>query len=126
MKIEDLADKRSFPRKRVQIPIKYKFINHNISSGQDPEEEVYEGITTDLSEGGLLCSITFPKLSFVSDLLIQKMIIGVNILLEDGPVKALCRTCWIGNINDNCGTIGLEFRNINIEGKMRIRNSAVA
>lgn len=121
----NFVDKRIHPRFQIQVPIKYKFISRNISQTSNQIEQIYDGITTNLSEGGLLFVITFPELAWVTELLLQKMIIGVNLIFEDGPIKALCRTCWIGSIGKveqhYRSTIGLEFKDINYEGREKIK-----
>ncbi|MEK7487636.1 MAG: PilZ domain-containing protein [Planctomycetota bacterium] len=123
----NFVDKRIHPRFQLQVPIKYKFINRNISQSSPKIEQIYDGVTTNISEGGLLFVITLPELEWVTELLLQKMILGVNLILEEGPIKALCRTCWIGNISvlseTYRATIGLEFKEINYEDREKIKRN---
>jgi hypothetical protein len=118
-------DKRIHPRFQLQTPIKYKFISRSMNHNSSKMDLIYEGVTTNISEGGLLFVVTLPELEWVTELLLQKMIMGVNLIFEDAPVKALCRTCWIGSIGmieeTYRSTIGLEFKDISHENRERIR-----
>lgn len=121
------VDKRIHPRYQLQVPLKYKFISRNIAQSSPKIEQIYDSVTTNISEGGLLFVITFPELEWVTELLLQRMILGVNLILEEGPIKALCRTCWIGSIGTVAetyrATIGLEFKEINYDDREKIKKN---
>lgn len=107
-------ERREFVRVKLEVPVRYKFLAKERS---EPEfEHVYEGTTWNISGGGLLLAGRIPVFSWLPDLLLSKILIGVNILLPgtDNPIKALARVAWIETIDEGtqrCG-IGLKFREI--------------
>lgn len=107
-------ERREFVRVKLEVPVRYKFLAKDRT---EPElGHVYEGTTWNISGGGLLLSGRIPVLSWLPDLLLQKVLIGVNVLLpgSDAPIKALARVAWVETIDEGtqrCG-IGLKFREI--------------
>lgn len=107
-------ERREFVRVKLEVPVRYKFL---AKERIEPElDHVYEGTTWNISGGGLLLAGRIPVFTWLPDLLLSKILIGVNILLPgtDTPIKALARVAWIETIDEGtkrCG-IGLKFREI--------------
>ena len=115
-------ERREFVRVRTQIPVRYKFLS---KTRQDTAmDEVYEGTTTNLGGGGLLLLGRVPVLDWISELLMQKIVIGVNLLLpqDDQPIKALTRVAWVETFDEvtmKCN-LGLKFKEVTQADKDRI------
>ncbi len=107
-------ERREFVRVKLEVPVRYKFL---AKDRNEPEfDRVYEGTTWNISGGGLLLAGRIPVFSWLPDLLLSKILVGVNILLPgtDNPIKALARVAWIETIDEStqrCG-IGLKFREV--------------
>ena len=59
-------ERRQFIRVKLEVPVKYKFLSH------DPEfssDEIFEGVTNNLSAGGLLLMGRIPNLDWIPGLL---------------------------------------------------------
>ncbi len=113
------TERREFVRIRVDVPVRYKFLSRTIDV---PKDKIFEGTTRDISGSGLLLVGKIPKLDWIPMLLLEKIVIGINILLPaspESPVKALTRTGWIEAIkegDDRCA-IGLKFKEITRESQ---------
>ena len=112
------TERREFVRIRVDIPVRYKFLSRTVDV---PKEEIFEGTTRDISGSGLLLVGRIHKLEWIPMLLLEKIVIGVNIMLPSSaaPVKALTRTGWIEAIkegDDRCA-MGLKFKEITRESQ---------
>jgi c-di-GMP-binding flagellar brake protein YcgR len=114
-------ERREFVRVRAQIPVRYKFLSH------DPDfvcDEIFEGSTNNISGGGMLLVASIPNLDWLTGLLMERIVIGVNILLPDNPdpIKALTRTAWIESLDERTRrcSIGLRFKEITKESQDRI------
>ena len=121
MSFEYETEKREFVRIKVDIPIRYRFLSRDMELGDDV---VREGVTRNISGSGLLLVGTLPKPEWITPLLMQKIVVGVNILLPsiEKAVKALTRVAWIEAIPegaDRCA-MGLKFREITKEGQDEI------
>lgn len=115
-------ERREFVRVRVQIPVRYKFLSKTRSDKE--MEEVYEGTTTNLGGGGLLLLGRIPVVDWIPELLMQKIVIGVNLLLpqDEAPIKALTRVAWVETFDEQtmkCN-LGLKFKEITQSDKDRI------
>ena len=107
------AARREFIRVRAELAVKYKFLSHEAGFGV---EEVLEGTTNNLSGGGLLLVGTIPNTDWITGLLMERIVVGVNIFLPNDPepVKALTRVGWVEAIpegTDRCA-LGLMFKEI--------------
>ena len=107
------AERREFIRVRAELPVKYKFLS------QDPgfsSDEILDGTTNNLSGGGLLLVGTIPNTDWITGLLMEKIVVGVNIFLpgDAEPVKALTRTAWIEALDERAHrcSLGLKFKEI--------------
>ncbi|MCE9582300.1 MAG: PilZ domain-containing protein [Planctomycetes bacterium] len=115
-------ERREFVRVRVQIPVRYKFLS-KVRTGA-AMEEVYEGATTNVGGGGLLLLGRIPVIDWIPELLMQKIVIGVNLLLphDEAPIKALTRVAWVESFDEvtmKCN-LGLKFKEITQADKDRI------
>ncbi len=115
------SERREFVRVRASLGVRYKFLNRD---GEDAGDKVYEGVTQNLSGGGLLLTGKIPDLEWIPDLLMQKIVIGVNIILPDSPepIKALTRVAWAEAFEEGSGkcSFGLMFREITKEAQDKI------
>lgn len=107
------TERREFVRIRVDVPVRYKFLSRTVDVAK---EQIYEGTTRDISGSGLLLVGRIPKLEWIPLLLLEKIVIGINIMLPSSaqPVKALTRAGWIEAIkegDDRC-RMGLKFKEI--------------
>ncbi len=122
MEISFFHENREFLRVRTCVPVRYKFLSASV---QDPVmDEIFEGMTTNLSGGGLLLHGRVPNESWIPDLLMEKIVLGVQIFLTDAhePVKALTRVAWV-NTPEKPGNemeLGLKFKEITRAGQDRI------
>ena len=115
------SERRQFVRVRAKMSVRYKFLSR---AGEDMTGEVHEGATQNIGGGGILLIGRIPKLEWIPDLLMQKIVIGVNLVLPDSedPVKALTRVAWVESLeegSDKC-SFGLMFKEITREHQDRI------
>lgn len=107
------SERREFVRIKTSLSVRYKFLTHD---GEDMEDKIREGTTKNISGGGLLLVGNVPEVSWIPELLMQKIIVGVNVLLPDNPepVKALTRVAWVEAFEESTGkcAFGLMFREI--------------
>ncbi|TET37131.1 MAG: hypothetical protein E3J72_06755 [Planctomycetota bacterium] len=121
MSFEYETEKREFVRIKVDIPVRYRFLSRELDLGDD---KVRGGVTRNISGSGLLLLGQLPKPDWITPLLMQHIVVGVNILIPKliNPVKALTRVAWIEAIPegaDKCA-MGLKFREITKEGQDEI------
>ena len=100
-------NRRKFPRANYQCTIVIKKrLNAKTISTQ----------TENIGAGGILLVGPIPDPAAVTELLLQKAVIGVRIFLpgEEKPVEALARVAWLEAIDQNehrC-SLGLMFKEI--------------
>ncbi len=114
-------ERREFVRIRVALAIRYAFVSID---GTRLPPGVSEGVSTNLSAGGLLLQAKIHDLAWVLELLTQKISVAVSVALptEIEPVKALSRACWIETVDAatrRCN-LGLQFKEITREDQDRI------
>lgn len=115
------SERREFVRIKTSLSVRYKFLNR---AGEDIDENVHEGVTQNLSGGGLLLTGKIADVGWIPDLLMQKIVIGVNIMLPDSdePIKALTRVAWAEAFEEGPGkcAFGLMFREITKDAQDKI------
>jgi c-di-GMP-binding flagellar brake protein YcgR len=115
------SERREFVRVRANLSVRYKFLSR---SGEDMTGEVHQGMTHNIGGGGLLLEGKIPDLGWIPDLLMQKVVVGVNVDLPDSreAVKALTRVAWVESVEEGTGkcAIGLMFKEITREHQDRI------
>ena len=120
MQVHD-SERREFVRIRSNLAVRYKFLR---GSGEDMDSEIHEGITRNISGGGLLLEGRVPDVKWIPELLMQKAVVGINLVLPDAtePVKALTRVAWIESLDESSKkcSIGLAFREITREHQDKI------
>lgn len=106
-------ERREFVRVSVEVPVSYRFLSHD-SSFEAPE--TYEGVTQDLSGGGLLLQAKVPDPDWIPGLLTERIFFGVEIRLPgcEKPVRALTRASWVQSAKgeENACLVGLRFKEI--------------
>ncbi len=84
------SERREFIRVRAELPVKYKLLSDDAGFESD---EILEGTTKNLSGGGLLLVGNIPNTDWITALLMERIVIGINLFLPDEgeAVKALTR-----------------------------------
>ena len=108
------SEKREFVRIGVSVPVKYRLISQ--SPDVTVPKDYLEGETQNIGAGGILLVGPIPHADLVTDLLVQKVVVGVRIHLpgEEKPVEALARVAWLEAIDQDehrC-SLGLTFKEI--------------
>lgn len=100
MSQEQGADRRKFIRIQTDLPVAYKFIA--LDPRKKVDDQVHEGFTHDLSQGGLLLIGKLPVLDWISPLLMSRMVVGISLVVpgHKNQVKALCRTAWVEAVEE--------------------------
>ena len=113
-------EQREFVRVVSSLPVKYKFISGNPDFGDD---RIHEGRTDNIGGGGMLLSGQVPSVDWITELLMEKVLVALTIELPDGePVKMIARVAWLEAIDQNTEVcqLGLTFNEITGEDKDRI------
>lgn len=108
------AEKRQFVRVPVEVPVDYRFISQTDPS-EDQMDQVSQGHTQNVGAGGLLLVGAIPEPGLIADLLMQKVIVGLEVRLpEHEPIRILSRVAWVEAIDEEKGTcsMGLRFKEI--------------
>ena len=87
--------------------------------------EEIQGETCDLSGGGILLEGKVPDESWIPELLMERITVGVSVYLRDkrDPVKAIARVAWLNTGDANCidpCSLGLKFVEITREDQDRL------
>jgi c-di-GMP-binding flagellar brake protein YcgR len=113
MSFEYETEKREFVRVPIEMAVRYKYLSRALDLGDDT---VYEGTTRNLSGAGLLLIGKLPKPEWITPLLMEKIVVGINLLLPSAeePIKALTRVAWIEAIQEGQDRVafGLKFKEI--------------
>lgn len=114
-------ERREFVRVKAEIPVHYKFLCHDTGFKHDT---VYDGVTSNISAGGLLLTGRIPELDWIPAMLMERIFLGVNIHLPGSPepVKALTRVAWIEAVDPQSGrcSVGLRFKEITKDHQDRV------
>ncbi|KAF0243247.1 MAG: hypothetical protein FD180_3512 [Planctomycetota bacterium] len=105
---------RTLVKLRTPIEVRFKFLS---KTRQDVEQEqIYDGVAPAISAQGCVVSGRIPRLDWLPDLLTQKMMLGINLLLpnDPDPIKALGEVGWIEKIDEATGKcqVGVTFKDI--------------
>ncbi|MFH0888210.1 MAG: PilZ domain-containing protein [Planctomycetota bacterium] len=108
------SERRGYIRIKNELTVRYKFISSTISDSR--LNEIYTGTTTNISGGGIMISGVIPNSFWIPELLMQRIVIGLNFLLpqESEPIKTLTRVAWVETIDENTHLclLGLKFKEI--------------
>ena len=109
-------ERREFVRVRADLPVKYKFLSQDSAL---VSEEVLAGTTSNISGSGILLVGEMPNSDWITGLLMERMVVGINLFLpgDAEPVKALTRTAWIEALDEQTRrcSMGLRFKEITKE-----------
>ena len=110
------SERREFVRIKTNLSVRYKLLSR---TGEGIEDKIREGTTRNLSGGGLLLMGGLPNIAMIPDLLMEKIVVGVNLILPDAgeSVKALTRVAWaeaFEESSEKCA-LGLKFKEITKE-----------
>ncbi len=118
-------EQRQFVRVASSLPVKYRFVS------SDPEyndERVREGLTDNVGGGGLLLTGLVPSVDWITELLMEKVVLAVTIGLPDASeVQAIARVAWLEAIDQNTEVcqLGLTFKEITNDDRDRILNLVI-
>ena len=115
-------EKREYVRVPTEVPVQYKFISSDhfqVSAGP------MEGVSVDISMGGLQIVGVLPNEDYIMPLLMQKIALVICLQLpgEKDPLYAIGRVAWVDAIE---GTepkkyaVGLRFQEITRDDLDRI------
>lgn len=113
-------EQRKFIRVPMSLPVRYKFVS---TEPGFREEAAREGRTDNVGGGGLLLTGQVPSVDWITELLMEKIVLAVTIELPDGkPVQATARVAWLEAIDQNTEVcqLGLMFKEISAENQDRI------
>ena len=109
-------ERREFVRVRADLPVRYKFLSQDSVLVTD---EIFEGTTSNISGAGILLVGQMPNSDWITGLLMERIVVGINIFLpgDSEPLKALTRTAWIEALDERAGrcALGLRFKEITKE-----------
>ena len=122
------SEKRRFVRLPTTVSVTYRFISQVPVEGRGPHgtlrpggsvpREVYEGQTANLAAGGMLLVGPIPDKELIADLLMQKVIVGVEMQLDPTgagkSIHALCRVSWVEAVEEKESRYGLGLRFVEI------------
>ncbi|MFH1227224.1 MAG: PilZ domain-containing protein [Planctomycetota bacterium] len=115
-------DRREYIRVNIDISVRYKFLAKHIKDQKI--EDIYQGITNNVSGGGILLVGVVPDIGWLSDLLMQRIVIGINFALpgDQEIIKALTRVSWIDAMGENSKQcqMGLKFKEITSQDRDKI------
>lgn len=95
MEISFFCESRDYLRVKANVPVRFRFTGEHLEDAALAQE--YEGVSRDLSGGGLLLRGPVPDESWIPDLLMERITIVVHVFLPDAhePVRARARVAWI-------------------------------
>ncbi len=113
-------EKREFVRVESSLEVKYKFIS---TAPEFEEEKTYQGRTDNIGGGGLLLTGQVPGVDWITELLMEKVLLAVTIELPGAEaIRAIARVAWLEAIDQNTEVcqLGLTFNEITSDNRDRI------
>ncbi len=114
-------EQRKFVRVPSTLPVRYKFLSNDVAYR---DETVREGRTDNIGGGGLLLTGQVPSVDWITELLMEKVVLAVTIELpgSEEPVGAIAKVAWLEAIDQNTEVcqLGLTFKEITSEDRDRI------
>ncbi len=111
------SERRDYVKLKSEVTVRYKFLSREV----EIEDKIREGFTTNLGGGGMLLVGQIPEPNWYEELLRERVVMGLNILLpsEADPVKTIGHVVWIEGHPDlaNRVGIGLTFKEIAREAR---------
>ncbi|MFH1024505.1 MAG: PilZ domain-containing protein [Planctomycetota bacterium] len=116
------TERREFVRLRENVSVNYRFLAQAEGDRRPGLGRTETGKTRNISGGGLLLMGRIPDPAWIPELLMRKIVVGVSLVLPEGPVEAITRVSWIEGIQGkaNLSAMGLMFREITREDQDRI------
>ncbi len=114
-------EKRRFVRVASSLAVRYRFLS---AEAEYRDEAVREGRTDNIGGGGLLLTGQVPAVDWITELLMEKILVAVTIDIPGcpDPVQAIARVAWLEAIDQNTEVcqLGLTFKEITNESRDRI------
>ena len=115
------VERRRYVHVKASVRLRYKFYH---CFDETEAEEVYEGMTENISGGGVFLRGRIPKAEWIPELLMRRMVLALKMFLptEAEPVNALARLAWIEGMKEGEEKwgMGLEFQEMSAEDRDRI------
>jgi PilZ domain-containing protein len=113
------SDRRDFPRLKRSVPVRYKFLSSTVR--EPAMDRVCDGVTQNISMGGLLLVGPVPRLEWMKDLLLGRINVGVNLLIPnlETPVKVLTRVAWIEAMDEQAISLRIGLRILEVPAEHR-------
>jgi c-di-GMP-binding flagellar brake protein YcgR len=109
------SNRREFIRIRSGLIVRYKFISQ-IGSSDERLNQIYQGNATNISASGIMIEGPIPDPLWIPELLMQRMVIGLNFLIpsEEELIKTLTRLAWAETVEEvtHLCRMGLKFKEI--------------
>jgi len=119
-------ENRKFVRIASSLPVRYRFLS---SSDDFRDDGVREGRTDNVGGGGLLLTGQVPSMDWITELLMEKILVAVSLELpdSDNPVRAIAKVAWLEAVDQNTEVcqLGLTFKEITGEDRDRILNLVI-
>lgn len=122
MEYSFVRENREFMRIKTEVPVRFRFLSDLVKA---PEMRVvHEGATANLSGGGILLVGCVPHEQWIPELLMEKILVGVEIEIPDleDPIRALTRVAWVETVDVDTMKchMGLKFKEITQRSQDRI------
>jgi c-di-GMP-binding flagellar brake protein YcgR len=126
MENDNRQEKRKFVRISSSLPVRYRFLP---SSDDFRDDTIREGLTDNIGGGGLLLTGQVPSMEWITELLMEKILIGLTMDLPgcQTPVRAIAKVAWLEAVDQNTEVcqLGLTFKEITGEDRDRILNLVI-
>jgi hypothetical protein len=113
------SDRRDYPRLKKSVSVRYKFLSSTV---KDPAmERICDGVTQNISMGGLLLVGPVPRLDWLKDLLLGRINIGVNLVVpaQVYPIKVLTRVAWLEATDEQAMNMRIGLRILEVPPDQR-------
>jgi len=108
------SERREYPRLKHTLVVRYKFLSSTVKD--EAMERVCEGVTHNVSLGGMMLVGPIPRLDWLKDLLLGNITIGVNLYFPNSevPAKVLTRIAWLEAGEENAINLRMGLRFLEI------------
>ena len=108
------SERREYPRLKFTVPVRYKFMSSHVKDAA--MERVCDGVTQNVSMGGMLLQGPIPRLEWLKDLLLGRITVGVNLHFPGSeiPAKILARVAWLEAAEENSINMSIGLRILEI------------
>jgi hypothetical protein len=104
------SERREYPRLKHSLAVRYKFLSSTVKD--EAMDRVCEGVTQNVSLGGMMILGPIPRLEWLKDLLLGRITIGINLYFPGSeiPAKCLTRIAWIEAAEENAVNLRMGLR----------------